>query len=296
MECQSNDQPLKWIERIKDGLFTNKYFICEEILSEKMLYRIFTNIRERTKSGKNCVDFDVTFNNKEYLLRLSSSNWKLIPKNSVTHKVMMNLSNYNNFNLPKSINEDQAEDSCLKELKELRVIIKRLKRNLGSYAMQGDPAIIKAIINCNEFLLKMITKWKNEEWKKKRNQKRQENIEKYKKDHSWIPNEEWEKLSFFQKVIKRWKFSDMHQCLVPWEMKKLSNEELALFWEKKRKWRMNRKKELENNPIQMKIFDKFCHARNVGWKIFRNLDSDYTDSFSKGGKSSGGKIIIHKKN
>ena len=208
---------------------------------------------------------------------------------------MMNLSNHNHIsNLPSSTS-DQAEDSCLKELKELRVIIKRLRRNLGSYTMQGDPAIIKAIINCNEFLLKMITKWKNEEWKKKRNQIRQENIEKYKKDHSWIPNEEWEKLPFFQKVMKRWKFSDMHQCLVPWEMEKLSNEELVLFWERKRKWRINRKKELENNPIQMKIFDKFCHARKVGWKIIRNLDSEYTDSFLNGVKNSG-KMIIHKKN
>ena len=66
--------------------------------------------------------------------------------------------------------------------------------------------------------------------------------------------------------------------------------------EKKRKWRLARMKELENNPIQRKIFDKFCHARKVGWKIIRNLDCGYIDSFSNEVKNSGGKIIIHKKN
>jgi len=39
-------------------------------------------------------------------------------------------------------------------------------------------------------------------------------------------------------------------------------------------------KELENDPLQRKIFDEFCHARKIGRKIIRNLDNEYTDSFS----------------
>ena len=281
MENQLDDQPLKWIERIKYGLFTNKYFICEEMLSEAMINKLFTNIRERKQVLKNFVDLDVTFDNKEYLFRLSASNWKLIPKNSVAHKLVTNLSNNNTSKCSKlRISNDQAKGPFLKELRELRNINDKLSKNVGA----RDGVIIKAIINCNNILIKMLTK----NWREKRNQKRQENIKKYKDNKSWIPDKEWEKLSSFQKVMKRWNFSDMHQCLVPWEEKKFSKEELYQFQEEKRKWRMSRMKELENNPLQRKIFDEFCHARKIGWKIIRNLDGGYTDSFSNVAKKTKG--------
>ena len=287
MENQLDDQPLKWIERIKYGLFTNKYFICEEMLSEATMNKIFTNIRERKQTLKNFVDFDVIFDNKEYVFRLSASSWKLIPKNSVAHKLAINLSNNNTFNNCSRTGDDQAKGHFLKELRELRAINDKLLKNAGVQIMEGglDPIIIKAIIKCNNILIKILTKKETINWIEKRNKKRKENIKKYKDNHSWIPDKEWEKLSFFRKVMKRWNFSDMHQCLVPWEEKKLSKEELYQFQEEKRKWRMSRMKELENNPLQRVIFDEFCHARKIGWKIIRNLDSGYTDSFSKVAKS-----------
>ena len=303
MENQSNDQPLKWIERIKYGLFTNGYFTCNELLSERTFRGIFSNIRERTQKGKNFLDFDVSFDNKEFLFRQTTSKWKLIPKDSVNYGLALNLSNYNiPDNSPKlaTKNKNQAEGfPILKELQELKIINNKLAKKLNQGLFnQGnwDPVMIKTIINCNNILIKIIASTKGNNWMDKRMRKKQENIEKYKKEHSWIEEKEWEKLSFFQKIMKRWNFTDVHQCLIPWEEEKFSIKELQQFQEKKREWRMKRIKELENKPLQRQIFDKFCHARNVGWKIFRNLDSDYTDSFSNGGKSSGGKIIIHKKN
>jgi len=278
MENQSDDQPPKWIERIRYGLFKNKYFVCEDMLSESMINKIFTNIRERTQTLKNFVDFDVTFDNKKYLLRLSASNWKLIPKNSAAHKMVINLSNTcNNFAKARCIGNDQAKSPFLKELRELRVINDKLEKNIKGGL---DSSIIKTIINCNNILIKILAKKETINWIEKRNQKRQGNIKKYKENHSWIPEKEWEKLSFFQKVMKRWNFSDMHQCLVPWEEKKLSKEEVYQFQEEKRKWRMLRMKELSDKPLQRKIFDEFCHARKIGRKIIRNLDNEYIDSFS----------------
>ena len=281
MENQSDDRPLKWFERIRYGLFKNKYFVCEDMLSESMINKIFTNIRERTQILKNFVDFDVTFDNKEYLLRLSSSNWKLIPKNSAAHKMVINLSNTFKNCAKVRIGNNRVKCPLFKELRELRVINNKLVKSVRQIREGGlDPAIIKTIINCNNILIKMLAKKEMINWIEKRNQKRQENIEKYKENYSWIPDKEWEKLSLFQKVMKRWNFSDMHQCLVPWEEKKFSKKELHQFQEEKRKWRILRMKELGNDPLQRKIFDEFCHARKIGRKIIRNLDNEYTDSFS----------------
>lgn len=297
MENQSDDQPLKWIERIKYGLFTNGYFISNEPLMEGMLKSIFTNIKEKSQRMKNFVDFDVSFENKDYLLRLSSANWKLIPKGSLYHKMASNLSNYNipNNSLQKKGKDDSQANRVpiLDKLRELRTINDELVKDLYSHK-QGNinPAMIMTIINCNNILIKMI--WKQEIGRKKRIQKKQENIQKYKSNHSWILDKEWESLSLFEKIMKRWNFTDTHQCLVPWEERKLSKEELNQFQEKKRKWRLARMKELENNPFQRKIFDEFCHARKIGYKIYRNLNKQYRDYSND--TMSDRNIIIHKKN
>jgi len=298
MENQSDDQPLKWIERIKDGLCMNGYFISDELLTEDMLKSIFTNIKEKSQKMKNLIDLDVSFENKDYLLRQSSANWKLIPKESRFYKMVTNLSNYNipnNSPIPKKEKDDDFQAKrvpILDELKELRIINDKLTKSLN--CKQGDinPAMIMTIINCNNILIKII---QENERIKKRIQKRQVNIENYKNNHSWLPEKEWEKLSLFEKIMKRWNFTDMHQCLVPWEEEKLSKEELNQFQEKKRKWRLARMKELENNPLQRKIFDEFCHARKIGHKIYRNLNRQYRDNYPNDTMKAGN-VIIHKKN
>ena len=302
MENQSNDQPLKWIERIKYGLFTNGYFACDELLPERIFKGIFSNIRERTQKGKIFLDFDVSFDNKEFLFRQTTSKWKLIPKDSVNYGLALNLSNYNipdNSLKVATENKNQAEGSpILKELQELRIINNKLfkKLNQGLFNQGNwDPVMIKTIINCNNILIKIIASTKGKNWMEKRIRKKQENIEKYKKEHSWIEEKEWEKLSFFQKLMKRWNFTDVHQCLIPWEEKKFSIKELQQFQEKKREWRMKRIKELENKPLQRQIFDKFCHARKIRNKIIYNLDKGYTDSFSNVNQGNR-KRIIQKKN
>jgi len=303
MENQSDDQPLKWIDRIKYGLFTKGYFVCEELLPERIFKGIFSNIRERTQKGKIFVDFDVSFDNKEYLFRQTTSKWKLIPKDSVNYGLAVNLSNYNiPNNSPKTAigKRNQVEGfPILKELQELEMINDKLSKKLDQGLInQGkcDPIILKTIINCNNILIKVIASMKGGNWMDKRIRKRQENIERYKRECSWIEEKEWEKLSFFTKIMKRWNFKDMHQCLVPWEEEKLSRKELQQFQERKREWRMKRLKELENKPLQRKIFDKFCHARKIGNKIIYNLDKGYTDSFSNDVNKRVRKRIIQKKN
>jgi len=301
MENQSDDQPLKWIERIKHGLFTKGYFACEELLPERIFKGIFSNIRERTQKGKKIfLDFDVSLDNKEYLFRQTTSKWKLIPKNSVNYGLASNLSNYNiPNNSPKTAmrEKNQAEGfPILKELQELKIVNDKLSKRLDQGLIKQDkldPVMIETIINCNNILIKIIASMRKN-WMDKRSWKKQENIEKYKREHSWIEEKEWEKLSFFTKITKRWNFTDMHQCLIPWEEKKLSIKELQQFWEKKREWRVKRLKELENKPLQRQIFDKFCHARKIGNKIIYNLDKGYTDSFSNTNEGDMKRIIQRK--
>ena len=293
MENQSNDQPLKWIERIKYGLSTKGYFLCDELLTEDMLNSIFTNIREKSQRMGNFVDFDVSLEDKDYLLRLSASNWKLIPKGSLYHKMALNLSNHVPKNSPISIKirDDDYPAKRVPILEELGKLVKDLSQSLKQGVI--NPEMIMTIVNCNNILIKMILKQKKL-WTKRRIQKRQENIKRYKSNHSWLSDKEWEKLSFFEKIMKRWNFTDMHQCLVPWEEKKLSKEELNLFWEKKRKWRLARMIELKNNPLQRKVFDEFCHARKIGYKVCRNLDKQYRD-VDPSDTIDNRRMIIHRK-
>ena len=83
MENQFDDQPLKWIDRIRHGLNTNKgYFVSNECLTETTLRSIFTNVSEIGQCVKNFVDWNVSFDDREYLLRIGANTWKLIDKKS----------------------------------------------------------------------------------------------------------------------------------------------------------------------------------------------------------------------
>ena len=294
MDNQSNDQPLKWIERIKYGLFMKGYFLSDELLYEKTFNAIFTDIKEKESKVKDTIEIDVTFDDKPCSYIQFPSFWKLIPKNLGPCNLAYLSNNNIPDNSPKQSNKNgnQIKSPLWEKLSELRNINQRLAKLLNqNQTMQGimDSEILNMIINCNYILIKIIEENRKRNWTEVRERKKQNNIDKYKKNHSWIPEEEWKKLSFFDRIIKRWNFSDMHQCLIPWEEKKLSKEELRQFHQRKESWRIKRVKELENNPEQKKVFDKFCHARKIGNKILYNLDKKYIDSFSKRGKKINGK-------
>jgi len=275
MENQLNDQPLKWIDRIRHGLKINKgYFVSDEILTDKLFKCIFTNMKEREQSVKYFVDWDVSFDNAQYVLRLGANTWKLVSKKS---------SYYSTLNINQSnLNTVKSEDSPIghgtdhffslldKECKDLI----NINKILGKPGKGKDGFTIKLIWSCNNILINLIKKWTNI---RKRNWTKNNNIRKYKKNKNWINDNEWNKLSLFEKIMKRWNFSDRHQCLVPWEEKKLSKEELLQFQEAKRQWRTKRKNELNGNTYKMEILNKFCHARIIDNILVKNLDSSYDD-------------------
>jgi len=273
MENQLNDQPLKWIERIRHGLHINKgYFITKEILSKNTLGAIFSNIKERKQSLKNFVDMDVSFDNRECLLRLGANSWKVIDKKSPYYHSILNAIKINDS---PSLHDEGTDhfSSFNKELDKLKYANDNLAEILKKDEVYGQcSAIIKIILECNKTLINIVRCW-NE--KKIRNWTKNKNIRKYKKNNTWIRKSEWNKLSLFDKIIKRWNFTDKHQCLVPWEEKRLSKEELLRFQEKKRQWRIKRKNELNGNTYKLEVFNKFCHARIINNKLVENLDMTY---------------------
>jgi len=281
LENQLNDQPLKWIERIKHGLYTNRgYFIAKEILSQNMLGAIFSNIKEREQSLKNFVDMDVSFDNRECLLRLGANSWKVIDKKSSHYHSILNAIKINDS--PKL--HDEGTDhffSFNKKLDKLEHTNDSLIEALNKKELNKDySAIIKVILECNKTLINIVRSWNG---KKIRNWTKNKNIRRYKESNTWIKDSDWNKLSLFDKIIKRWNFTDKHQCLVPWEEKKLSKEELLRFQEEKRRWREKRKNELNGNMYKLEIFNKFCHARIINGKLVKNLDMTYNEcqSFNK---------------
>jgi len=275
MENQLDDQPLKWIERIRHGLCINKgYFISDEILTDKMFKCIFTNIKERDQSVKHFVDWDVSFDNAQYLLRLGANSWKLVSKKSSYYSILNiskdNLDTSKVEDSPIGHGTDHFFSLLCKECGDLR----KINKGLDKLGKSKVGSTIKFIWNCNNILINLIKKWINI---CKRNWTKYNNIRNYKKNKSWINENEWNKLSSFEKIMKRWNFSDRHQCLVPWEEKKLSKEELLQFQEAKRQWRAKRKNELNGNTYKIKIFNKFCHARIINNILVNKLDLSYDD-------------------
>ena len=275
MENQLNDQPLKWIERIKHGLRINKgYFVTKEMLSKNTVGAIFSNIKEREQSLKNFVDMDVSFDNRECLFRLGANSWKVIDKKSPYYHSILNARQINDS--PKLHDEGTDHFSSFnKEMDKLENANDSLTDILNKDKSNGEySVIIKIILECNKTLIKIVKFWND---RKFRNWTKNKNIRKYKENNTWLRNSEWNKLSLFDKIMTRWNFTDKHQCLVPWEEKRLTKEELLLFQEKKRQWRIKRKNELNGNTYKLEIFNEFCHARIINNKLIKNLDITYDD-------------------
>lgn len=108
------------------------------------------------------------------------------------------------------------------------------------------------------------------------------NIAKYKKENTWIEESQWRNLTHFQKIMKRWTFSDTHQCLSPYDEEKLTEQERKEFHEKKRQWRANRRTELERGGVKsgdwlMRRFNKYCHVRIINDRMWTGLDLKYEE-------------------
>jgi len=278
MENQFNDQPLKWIDRIRHGLNTNKgYFLSNECLSETTLKSIFTNIREVGQCVKNFADLDVSFDNKEYLLRIGADTWKLIDKKSpLYHSMKVNkLPNDSGKDSPKHDDTDHFFSFIQKDLNKLKNAKNGSKGASRKVRKTLEDSIINLLLSCSNIMIKVIKFWTNNI---QRNWTKRNNIISYKKNNTWIMESEWNKLSLFDKIMKRWNFSDKHQCLVPWEEKKLSKKELLQFHEAKKLWRTKRENELNGDIYKMEVFDKFCHARIINNKLVGNLDMSYNDA------------------
>ena len=110
-----------------------------------------------------------------------------------------------------------------------------------------------------------------------RQKRAKENINKYKSNNTWIEEKDWKKLSRYEKIMKRWVFSDTHQCLSPYDEAVLTKEELKAFHEEKRKWRAERGTELRSKGDRWMInrFNRYCHVRVLKDRMWTGLDLGY---------------------
>ena len=84
-------------------------------------------------------------------------------------------------------------------------------------------------------------------------------IQKYKEEKTWIEKEDWEKMSAGLKAMYRFNFTDAHQNLTFDQWKSLNREKKNEFIERKRLFRIERKKELEE--LEKKDKEKAEKAR-----------------------------------
>ena len=100
---------------------------------------------------------------------------------------------------------------------------------------------------------------------------KKENYEKIKKSKDYMPEEVWNKLSFGQKIIKRFIFSDFHQNVTVGEWDKFSKQEKLEFLKLKKEFRERREKELE----KLKEEDEKKYERykdNFNFYRFRDIN------------------------
>lgn len=157
------------------------------------------------------------------------------------------------------VDEIQKKGGSLKEMKKINELEKKtaqLKSQIGKKTNQSFKSIRERISKIN--------------------------IKKYKEEKTWIEKNEWNKLSYFEKIMKRWRFSDLHQCLAPWDEAKLTPQELQEFHNRKKEWRAKRRDELSKNNNyynnwRLRRFDRFSHARIIGNRFWTGLDISYDD-------------------
>ena len=99
-------------------------------------------------------------------------------------------------------------------------------------------------------------------------------IKKYK---DWIDDNEWSKWPWFKKLMRRWNFSDSHQCLPLWEEKKLSVSQRQEFHRKKWNWQKDRIQVLlkKSNKVQIDKFLMGMHSRVIDGRRWTNLDKSF---------------------
>ena len=90
-------------------------------------------------------------------------------------------------------------------------------------------------------------------------------LNKYLDDKSWIDEDIWNKLSYGEKILKKFVFKIDQQNLLPYQFNKLSEEEKTKFLQKKKIWKRNTIKmmnELKNEELKKKLWKKFRFFEN----------------------------------
>jgi len=207
---------------------------------------------------------------------------------------IVNINNVNSnlankiVNLQKKYNELREENYWLKdqvksldnERASLNKEIERLKKDLDPIGMQNIKKNIEEKIQGQIVKGKIINQKivKNKWWKKRI----EKNIKKYKQDETYMIDEDWKQMDWFEKLTYRFNFSDGHQCVKPEEEKKWTKEQRMKFHELKREWRQKRIKELQDQGYSSKdlIYRRFlkgAHQRVIGSRIWYGLDSQYEE-------------------
>ena len=78
----------------------------------------------------------------------------------------------------------------------------------------------------------------------KRIKQREERIKAYKEEGTWLEEDQWKLLNDGQKSLKRFRFSDKHQNMDPFQFNQLTFEEKEMFMLSKLSWRTRRRREL----------------------------------------------------
>jgi len=144
-----------------------------------------------------------------------------------------------------------AVRKLLKEVQELKVKVNEMNKAISEHSRVED--IVKA--QDDEIKVEID----------ERNKRKEERIENYKKEGTWLEENKWNCLNDAQKALKRFHFTDKHQNMIPFQFKQLNIEEREEFMLSKLQWRIKRRKELlklrENESTKV-----------LAEKALRNLD------------------------
>ena len=179
--------------------------------------------------------------------------WALLTKNLIISLDKINrliITQFNNLNkncINKSNEYKKELDYRLEVLKNKLEKEYNLLRNEVDYKYEDNNIRINKNKNC---ILKI---------------KGKVNKNKYLDDKNWIDEDIWNKLSYGEKILKKFVFKIDQQNLLPYQFNKLSEEEKTKFLQKKKIWKRNTIKmmnELKNEELKKKLWKKFRFFEN----------------------------------
>lgn len=262
------------------------------------------NNKEKKNAGSiNLENFDLDKKNKDLKNEVEQIS-KIVDNDKCSKKMFLSHNNSSKFSKNLSIKKNKKDENTevykssivvhrneklkenLKNIKEINIMLNSEKKKLEN-AEHGSMNIVeminKLLIEVNKLTLmisnlvlnlsdKFNTKVELDNLDTNVSKEKIENVAK-KKYKDYIDTETWNKMSLYERIMKRFKFCDYRQNIYEDIWNKISKKDRINFLTKKFEWRKKRIEELINGSDWRKINNFFYYKNRTKNGFLVNYDN-----------------------